>query len=204
MKSPAWNTGQRNSEKSPQSMFKTRVDTFGNDFGLFWNFDYFWVFWKLSKAGPSMEHGAFFFSKKVPQNMFKRSLDNFGTILGIFAFLNFLWFFRKLSMTPWNTGQKNIFKKIAPKHVWTLGNVFGHFRNFEFFYDFFSLIFSKSLPQGLSPENWTQVFQVRQTELIFLSSGFWTHNFKSRISEVELRLLTVAWMKKECLLSSVS
>ena len=47
-------------------------------------------------------------------------------------------------------------------------------------------------------------FQVRKTELIFLSSGMWTHNFKSRTSEMEFRILTVAWMQKECLLCILS
>ena len=28
-------------------MFKTRLDTFGNDFGLFWNFEEFLIFLKI-------------------------------------------------------------------------------------------------------------------------------------------------------------
>ena len=36
----------------------------------------------------------------------------------------------------------------------------------------------------------------RKTELIFLSSGDWTHNFQSRRSEMELRTLTLAVMPK--------
>ena len=28
-------------------MFKTRLDTFGNDFGLFWNFEKFLIFLKI-------------------------------------------------------------------------------------------------------------------------------------------------------------
>ena len=60
-----------------------------------------------------------------------------GSILGIFGILNFFWFFRKLSMNPWNNEQKNFCKKIATRHVWTLGNDFRHFWNFERFLIFF-------------------------------------------------------------------
>ena len=125
--------------------------------------------------------------------MFKTSLDNFGNDLGHFCifelFFDFFENFRRLHRTL----GKKIFKKIAPKHVWTLGNVFGHFGTLKLFW-FFSSIFFKYLPQK----------KVRKTELKFLCSGIWTHNFKSRTSEMELRILTVAWMQKECLLSIVS
>ena len=47
-------------------------------------------------------------------------------------------------------------------------------------------------------------FYVWKTELIFLIWGVWTHNYKSRKSEMGLRILTVAWMQKESLLSIVS
>ena len=30
-------------------MFKTRLDTFGNDFGLFWNFEKFFIFFENSR-----------------------------------------------------------------------------------------------------------------------------------------------------------
>ena len=186
-------------------MFKTRLHTVGNDFGHLWNFEFFLIFFEIfRRLHPPWNSGKkLFFRKKFHKTCSKQVWTILGTILRISAILKFLWFFRKFSMTPWNTGQKNVFEKIAPKHVWTLGNVFGHFRNFETVL-IFSLIFSKSLPQNLSPENWTQNFQVRKTEFIFLSSGIWTHNFKSRTSEVELRILTVARMQRECLLSIVS
>ena len=90
------------------------------------------------------------------------------------------------------------FGKIASKHV---QNTFGHFwkRFFGMFgileiFCFFPSVFYKS--QKLSPENWTQILQVRKTELIFLRSGIWTHNFQSRRSEMELRTLTLAVMQK--------
>ena len=37
-------------------MFKTRLDTFGNDFGLFFNFEKFFIFLKIFEDRPSMEH----------------------------------------------------------------------------------------------------------------------------------------------------
>ena len=138
-----------------QSMFKTGLDTFENDFLACLEFLKFFVFfWKYSKTRPSMKHWANFFSKKLLRNTFGHS----GTILDTFGTLNYFWFF--------------------------------------------SSIISKS--QKVSPENWTQIFQVRKTELMFLGSGIWTRNFRPRISEMELRTLTVAWMQKKCLLSIVS
>ena len=38
--------GKKNSEKLPQNMFKTRLDTFGNDFGHFRNFENFLIYLK--------------------------------------------------------------------------------------------------------------------------------------------------------------
>ena len=172
-------------------MFKARLDTFANDFGPFRIFE---IFWRLD---PPWNTGQKFVGKNCPKTCSKHVC----TLLGIFwAFLEFSKFFdffenfRRLD-PPWNTGQKFFFEKNAPKHVWTLGKVFRLFRKFETFW-LFSWIFSKSLPQKLSLENWTQFFYVRKTELMFLSSGIWTHNFKSRTSEMELRIMTVAWMQK--------
>ena len=31
-------------KKYPQNMFKTQLDTFGNDFGHFWNFEIFFIY----------------------------------------------------------------------------------------------------------------------------------------------------------------
>ena len=45
---PPRNTDQKNFfEKSPQNMFKTRLDTFGKDFGHFCNFEKFLIFLKI-------------------------------------------------------------------------------------------------------------------------------------------------------------
>ncbi len=67
---PPWNTGQKNfSKKLPENMFKTRLDTFGNDFGHFWNFENFLIFFENFRR-PSMEHWAkFFFGKITPKHV---------------------------------------------------------------------------------------------------------------------------------------
>ena len=39
-------------------MFKTRLDTFGNDFGHFCNFEKFLIFLKISEESTLMEHWA--------------------------------------------------------------------------------------------------------------------------------------------------
>ena len=108
-------------------MFKTCLDTFVNDFNLFWKFQIFLIFWK------PFEHSTFHrtlgkksFTKKVPQNMFKTFLDSLGTILYVFGILNSLYFFKNISksrpsMEHW---AKEFFRKNYPKtcskHVWTL------------------------------------------------------------------------------------
>ena len=77
------------------------------------------------------------------QNTFGLFWERFWAFL---QFWIFFWFLRKLSTTPWNTGHKNFFRKIAPKHVRTLGNVFGHFgtlKFFDFFLQFFLNIYLK-------------------------------------------------------------
>ena len=60
--------------------------------------------------------------------MFKTRLDTFGKDFVHFCnfekFLIFFEKFRRLDPPPWNTGQKNFFEKINPKHV---QNTFGQF-----------------------------------------------------------------------------
>ncbi len=75
-------------KKHPKNMFKTRLDTFGNDFGQFWNFENFLIFLKIFE--DSTLHGTLgktFFAEKLLQNMFKTRLDTFGNDFGIFGFL---------------------------------------------------------------------------------------------------------------------
>ena len=136
-------------------MFKTRWNTFGNDFGPSWNFEMFFL--KIFRdSTPHGLVGKNFLPKKSPNTRLD-TWEQFWTILEL-----------------WNV------------------------------FDFFSWVFSKYLPQILSPGNWIQTFQVQKSELLFLSSRIWSHNFKSRKSEMGLRILTVAWMQEESLLSIVS
>ncbi len=117
-------------------MFKTRLDTFGNDFGHFWNFENFLIFFEnFRRLDRPWNTGQKILSKKLPQNMFKTRLDTFGNDFGHFwNFENFLIFFenfRRLDR-PWNTGQNFFSKKNYPKtcskHVWTLlGTILGIF-----------------------------------------------------------------------------
>ncbi len=114
-------------------MFKTRLDTFGNDFGHFWNFENFLIFLKIFE--DSTLHGTLgksFFSKKLPQNMFKTRLDTFGNDFGHFwIFENFLIFLKIFedSTLHGTLGKKNFRKnypKTCSKHVWTLlGTILG-------------------------------------------------------------------------------
>ncbi len=111
-------------------MFKTRLDTFGNDFGHFWIFEIFLIFLKIfeDSLDRPWNTGQKIFSKKSPENMFKSRLDTFGNDFGHFRnFENFLIFFenfRRLD-TAWNTGQKFCFRKKHPKTC--SKNTFGHF-----------------------------------------------------------------------------
>ncbi len=67
-------------------MFKTRLDTFGNDFGHFWNFEIFLIFLKIFE--DSTLHGTLgkiFFSKKTTpkhvQNTFGHFWERFWAFL---------------------------------------------------------------------------------------------------------------------------
>ncbi len=67
-------------------MFKTRLDTFGNDFGHFWNFENFLIFLKIFE--DSTLHGTlgkkFFFEKITPkhvQNTFGHFWERFWAFL---------------------------------------------------------------------------------------------------------------------------
>ena len=110
-------------------MFKTRLDTFGNDFEHFWNFEIFLIF---LKTRPSMEDWAKKnFSKKLPQNMFKTRLDSFGNDFEHFwNFEIFLKIFEDWTLRG-RLGKKNFRKncpKTCSKHVWTLlGTILGNF-----------------------------------------------------------------------------
>ena len=78
-------------------MFKTRLDTFGNDFGAFsiWK-TLFFIFLKiLKRLDPPWNTGQKKISKKLTQNMFKTRLDIFGNDFGHFCnFEKFLIFLK--------------------------------------------------------------------------------------------------------------
>ncbi len=119
-------------------MFKTRLDTFGNDFGHFSIFENFLIFLKFFE--DSTLHGTLgkiFFSEKLPQNMFKTRLDTFGNDFGHFSiFENFLIFLKFFEDSTLHGTLGKIFfrKKTTPKHV---QNTFGHFwERFWAFFDF--------------------------------------------------------------------
>ena len=84
---PPWNTGHKNFQKNfPQNMFKTRLDTFGNTFGHFWNFEpiIFENFRKLDtprNTGPKKN-----FEKFAPKHV-QNPLGYFRE--GFWAFLEF-------------------------------------------------------------------------------------------------------------------
>ncbi len=117
-------------------MFKTRLDTFGNDFGHFWIFEKFLIFLKIFE--DSTLHGTLgksFFSKKTPENMFKTRLDTFGNDFGHFWIFEIFLIFLKIfedSTLHGTLGKSFFFRKKHPKtcskHVWTLlGTILGFF-----------------------------------------------------------------------------
>ena len=194
-----WNTGQKNfSEKLPQNMFKTRLDTFGNDFVQLWNFEKFLIFWKHFE--DSTIHGTLgknFFRKNYPKTCSKHVWtiwERFWAFLEIWKVFSFFTkTFRRLD-TPWNTGQKIFFEKITPKtcskHVWTVfGNDFRHFWKFENFLIFWKhfedsnlhgtlgkKIFQKKFPKTSSKHVWTLLGTIVGIFGNFeIFSNFWKH-----------------------------
>ena len=130
-------------------MFKTRLDTFENTFGHFWNFENIFCE-NFRKLDPPRNTGQKNFREVCPKTGSKHVWILLGTILGIFGILKKqLENFRKLD-PPWNTGHK-IFQKVCPKtcskHVWRLlGTLLGIFGILKFF--FLLKIFENSTLQG--------------------------------------------------------
>ena len=78
-------------------MFKTRLDTFGNDFGHFCNFlnKFFDLFESFRRLDPPWNTGQKNFSKKLTQNMSKTRLKTFGNDFRLFCnFEKFLIFLK--------------------------------------------------------------------------------------------------------------
>ena len=116
-------------------MFKTRLDTFGNDFGYFCNLERFLIFFEnFRRIDPPWNTEQKNFEKINPkpvQNKFGHFWERF------WAFLQFgkvFDFFLKIfeGSTLMEHWAKKILEKINPKHV---QNTFGHF--WERFWAFF-------------------------------------------------------------------
>ena len=109
--------------KNFQNTFETRLDTFGNNFGHFWNFEkkYFENFRKLD---PPWNTGHKIFQKIFPKTCSKHVWILLGTLLGIFGILKIFFFGNFENSTLHGTLGKKIFRKICPKtrskHVWML------------------------------------------------------------------------------------
>ena len=113
------------------------------DFGHFWNFETFLIFFKIFE--DSTLHGTLgkkFFRKitlKHLQNTFGHFWDEFGHFWNFENFSIFLKIFE--DSTLHGTLGKNFFRKKTPSNIFktrldTFGNEFGHFWNFENFFDF--------------------------------------------------------------------
>ncbi len=133
-------------------MFKTRLDTFGNDFEQFSNSENFLIFLKISKNRPSMEHWAKFFFGKITPKHVQNTFDTFGNDFGHFSiFENFLIFLKIFEDSTLQLG-KNFFSEKLPQNMFktrldTFGNNFGHFWIFENFLIFLK-VFEDSTVHG--------------------------------------------------------
>ena len=153
--------GKKFSKNLPQNLFKTRLNTFGNDFGHFWNFEIFLFFFaSFRKLDPPWNTGHKIFRKICAKTRSKHVWIRLGTILAIFGILKIFWFFWKflllgtifssfgilkkhfLKIFEYSTlhgalGIK-IFQKNQPKTLLGIfGNDLGQIRNIEFFSIFF-------------------------------------------------------------------
>ena len=108
-------------------MFKTRLDTFGNDFGLFFNFEKFFIFFENFRRldPPWNTWQKKFFEKINPkhvQNTFGHFWERFWAFWNFEKSLIFLKNFE--DSTLHETLGKKILEKNNPKHV---QNTFGQF-----------------------------------------------------------------------------
>ena len=95
-------------------MFKTRLDTFGNDFGLFCNFENFLIFFfeNFRRLDSPFSLGKKTFEKINPkhvQNTFGHFWERFWAFLQFGKVFDFFENFRRID-PPWNTGQKKFRK----------------------------------------------------------------------------------------------
>ena len=155
-------------------MFKTRLDSYGNDFGFVWNFGKFLIFLKIFE--DSTLHGTLgkkFFEKKYPKTCSKHVWTFLGTILGSSEIFKSFWFFWKFS-TTWLSKEhwvKKNFGKIASKHVQhTFGHFWERFRAFLQFLKIFDFF-----------ENFRQLDSLRNTEQKIFRKKIPQNMFKTRL-----------------------
>ena len=112
-------------------MFKTRLDTFGNTFGRFWNFENTF-FENFRKLDPPRNTGQKIFRKICPKTRSKHVWIPLGTILGISGILKKLFLKVFENSTLHGTPGIIFFRKNHTKtRLDTFGKTFGHFWNFE-------------------------------------------------------------------------
>ena len=135
---PPWSTGQIFfSEKLPQNMFKTRLNTIGNDFGHFWIFEKKLIFLKNFEDWTLHETLGKKNSEKLPQNMFKTSLTTIGNDFRHFWNFEKFWFFWKPSKTGpsmehWaEKKSEKLHQKMLKTRLNNFGNDFGHSLEFS-------------------------------------------------------------------------
>ena len=159
-------------------MFKTRLDSYGNDFVFVWNFGKFLIFLKIFE--DSTLHGTLgkkFFEKKYSKTCSKHVWTFLGTILGFSAILKSFWFFWKFSTTRPSKEHwaKNFFGKIASKHVQhTLGHFWERFRAFLQFlknFDFFETFRQLDPPGNTGQKNFFEKIAPKDIQNTF--GHFW-------------------------------
>ena len=148
------------------------MDSFGNDFGRFWNFEniFFENFRRLDLPWKTAQK----FFEKIVQITIKTRLDSFGNDFG--RFWNFEFFFDFFENflrfeTPWKTGQK--FSKSLPQNTFktrldTFGNDFGPFWNFQ---KKFWKIFENSTFHGKLGKNFSKKLSKLQSKHVWILLG---------------------------------
>ncbi len=135
-------------------MFKTRLDTFGNDFGHFWIFENFLIFLKIFE--DSTVHGTLgkkVFRKNHLKICSKHVWTLLGTILGILGILKYFLIILKNfedSTLHGTLGKSFVFEKKTPENMFktrldTFGNDFGLFWIFENFLIFLKIFEDSTL-----------------------------------------------------------
>ena len=157
-------------------MFKTRLETFGNDFRHFCIFENFFDFLKTFRSlNPPWNTGQKNFSKKCTpkhvQNIFGHFCEQFWAFLGKFE--NCSTFRKHLedSTLHGKLGKKN-FGKIIPKHV---QNTLGHFwNNFGHFWKIWKLFDFLKTFRRLDPPWKTRQKKIRKNYPKTCSKHVWT------------------------------